>query len=124
MTEKERHGMTKTFSPEYIEQAHKATIHHENEILDSTLCTCFYCGHQFDPRTEVDLEWLDETSKKGKTFACPMCHIDCIIGDASNFPITDPQFILACTEAWFGGYSRISDGKPVEKVQMRHIEVD
>src|SRR5690554_556704 len=116
--------MKKIYTPEYIEQAHKATIHHESEMLNSTHCSCFYCGYQFDPRTEADLAWLDETSEKGKTLTCPMCHIDCIIGNASNFPITDPQFILACTESWFAGYSRISDGRPIEKTQLIHIEVD
>ena len=116
--------MERTYSPDFIKQAHKATIFHEKDILASSVCTCFYCGYQFDPHKEEDLEWLDETNPKGKTLVCPMCGIDCIVGDASGFPVTDDDFIKACTEAWFGGYSRISDGKPVEKVEMIPIEID
>lgn len=117
--------MSKTYSPEYIEQAHKATIHHERDILNSSVCTCFYCGYQFDPHNEKEeIEWWDEESPKGKTIVCPMCLIDCVVGNASGFPVTDHDFIMACTEAWFGGISRISDGKPVERANRPTIIVD
>ncbi len=53
-----------------------------------------------------------------------MCGIDCIVGDASGFPITDTDFIMACTEEWFKGYSRISESKPIEKNTPILIEVD
>lgn len=115
--------MERTYPPEFIKKAHKATIHHEKDILDSTVCTCFYCGYRFDPHKEEELEWLDENSPKGKTLVCPMCSIDCIIGDASGFPVTDTEFINGCTVAWFGGISRISDGKPIEKANLITIEV-
>lgn len=116
--------MGKTFSPELIKQAHKATIYHEKQIRDSKVCTCFYCGYQFDPQIEEELDWIDEGPNKERTLRCPMCMIDCVIGDASGFPITDDDFIFTCTENWFGGISRISDGLPVEKVKYIGIEVD
>ncbi len=116
--------MKPTISPNEIAAAHRATIYHEEQITKSTICTCFYCGYQFDPRTEDDLDWTDEHSTQGRTLLCPLCHVDCILGDASGFPVTDPAFINACTEAWFDGYSRISDGKPVEKVRIIPIEVE
>jgi hypothetical protein len=115
--------LKKKFSAETIEAAHKATIFHEKDIMASSVCTCFYCGYQFDPHKEKDLEWWDETNPKGRTLACPMCGIDCIVGDASGFPVTDQDFIMACTEEWFGGYSRFSDGKPVEKAKPIPIEI-
>lgn len=117
--------MRKEFTPEYVALAHKATIFHEREVLASSICTCFYCGHQFDLNKEEDPYWLDENNPKGKTLTCPMCCIDCIIGSASGFPVTDPDFIMVCTEAWFGGISRISDGLPVAKIrEWNFIEVD
>ena len=116
--------MKREYAPELIEQAHKATIFHEKDILASSVCTCFYCGYQFDPHKEEDLEWLDETNPKGRTLVCPMCGIDCIVGDASGFPITDDAFINSCTEAWFGGYSRISEGMPIGKITIIPIEVE
>jgi hypothetical protein len=116
--------MEKTYSPEFIKKAHKATIFHEKDILASSVCTRFYCGYQFDPHKEEDLEWWDETNPKGKTLVCPTCGIDCIIGSGSGFPVTDDSFINACTEAWFGGYSRISDGLPIEQVELIPLEVE
>lgn len=116
--------MERSYSPEFLEKAHKATIYHEKDIQNSSVCTCFYCSHQFDPHKEKALEWLDETNPKGRTLVCPMCGIDCIVGDASGFPVTDDDFIIACTEAWFGGYSRISERMPVEKVELIPIEVN
>ena len=116
--------MSDKYTEEYINTAHKATIFHEKDILQSTHCTCFYCGYQFNPTTEANLCWMDENSPKGKTLVCPMCGIDCIIGDASGFPITDANFINACTEEWFGGISGISDGKPVEQLEWVPIEVE
>ncbi|MFA5448534.1 MAG: hypothetical protein WC233_09700 [Sphaerochaeta sp.] len=116
--------MKNPYSEALIKRAHKATIFHEREILNSAICTCFYCGHQFNPQHEEHLDWTDEEHPKGKTLLCPMCHVDCVIGNASGFPITKEDFIIACTEAWFGGYSRISDGLPIEKVELIEIEVD
>jgi len=116
--------MSDTYSTEIIETAHKFTIFNVKDILASTVCMCFYCGYQFNPHTEPHLFWMDEHNPKGKTLACPMCGIDCILGDASGYPIADPAFILACTEEWFGGISRISDGKPVERIIRMPIEVD
>lgn len=59
--------MSPSYSTEFIDQAHKATIFHEQEILANHHCTCFYCGYQFDPQTEPDLQWWDETNPKGRT---------------------------------------------------------
>ncbi|MDT4761635.1 hypothetical protein [Sphaerochaeta sp. PS] len=116
--------MGKSYSVTFIKAAHKATIFHEKEVLASSSCTCFYCGHQFDPQQEEHLYWTDLSHPQSKTLVCPMCGIDCIIGSASGFPITDPEFIMACTEQWFGGISRISDGLAVEKVRQWHITVE
>ena len=116
--------MSNKFSAEYIDKAHKATIYNEKDIMDSTICKCFYCGYQFNPHEEKDLVWWDENSPKGKTLGCPKCGIDVVIGEASGFPVTDKKFILACTEEWFNGISRISDGLPVEEVVSVRIEVE
>jgi hypothetical protein len=116
--------MKRRYPPEFIEKAHKATIFHEKDFLVSSVCTCFFSGHQSNPHKEKDLEWWDVHSTKGKTLVYPMCGIDCIVGDAPGFPVTDPDFIMACTEEWFGGYSKISDGIPIGKVTPILIEVD
>ena len=73
--------MSETYSTEIIETAPKSTISHVKDKLASTVCTCFYCGYQFNPHTEPNLEWMDEDNPKGKTLACTMCGIDCILSD-------------------------------------------
>lgn len=104
------------YSDELIKKAHQATFANEKQIMESDSCTCFYCGHTFNPRIEQKLSWIEERPPLDKTLQCPMCGIDCMIGSASGFPIHDESFLTQCTEAWFNGISRISDGKPVEKV--------
>lgn len=109
-------GKHMSYSDELIKKAHQATFANEKQIMESDRCTCFYCGHTFNPRIEQKLSWIEERPPLDKTLQCPMCGIDCMIGSASGFPIHDESFITQCTEAWFNGISRISDGKPVEKV--------
>ncbi|ADY12556.1 hypothetical protein [Sphaerochaeta globosa] len=104
------------YSDATIKEAHRATFANERRILASDSCTCFYCGHTFNPQTEKKLYWIEERPPRDKTLRCPMCGIDCLLGSASGFPIHDPEFLLKCTEAWFNGISRISDGKPIERV--------
>lgn len=53
-----------------------------------------------------------------------MCGIDAVLGDASGFPINDGEFVLACSETWFNGISKISEGLPIIKERMIKIEVD
>jgi hypothetical protein len=109
-------GKHMIYSDELIKKAHQATFANEKQIMESDSCTCFYCGHTFNPRIEQKLSWIEERPPLDKTLQCPMCGIDCMIGSASGFPIHDESFLTQCTEAWFNGISRISDGKPVEKV--------
>lgn len=116
--------MESKYSTESIKKAYSFTFCNEESILGSKVCTCFYCGHQFDPSKEEDLDWIEEPNGKDRTLMCPACLCDCIVGDASGFPVTDHDFIQACTEEWFGGQSRISAGFPVEKKKPVTIIVD
>jgi hypothetical protein len=114
------------YSEECLSAAHKHTIHHRDEILRSTTCTCFYCGYQFDPRHETEpLAWTDTNPEKhpAPTLLCPMCGIDCVIGDASGYPVSDPEFVRAFTRRWFNGYSRIDDDLPPEKLTWTSVVV-
>lgn len=116
--------MSKIYSPAYIKKAHRATIYNEQQVLSSTLCTCFYCGTQFNPQEEEYLPWTDGKGGKPHTLLCPYCGIDAVIGDNSPFPIDELEFICACSEVWFGGYSRISAGTPLYRRPPILIEVD
>ena len=124
MTERTEPFVSSRFSSDYIRKAHEATFANESAIVHSERCTCFYCGHSFDPSQEEKLHWIEEKPPRERTLRCPMCAIDCVIGSSSSFPIEDPEFILACSEAWFGGISRISDGKPVEKLRYVDLILD
>ncbi len=112
--------MPENYSPAFIEKAHRATIYNRETILKSSLCTCFYCGSQVNPQEEEYLPWTD---KGDLTLLCPYCGIDAVIGDKSGFPINRLEFIYACSNLWFGGYSRITDGTPINRRPPSLIEV-
>lgn len=116
--------MSSKFTEDYFKQAHTHTMFNETEARQSSVCTCFYCGYQFAPHTAKQEDVWEEAEDKDNTLACPMCGIDAVIGDASGFPVTDPEFIQGCTEYFFDGYSRISSGMKPEKVQWIGIEVE
>ena len=115
------------YSIEYLKAAHKHTIFHAPEIAASSVCCCYYCGFQFDPHdTSLEFEFWDTEDLRGRepTITCPMCGIDCVIGDASGYPVTDPAFIQAMTEYAFNGYSRIDKGLRPGEGGMIRIEVE
>ena len=70
-----------------IKLAHKHSSSHSQEIEKSRLCGRFYCLAVFAP-SEIE-EWCDD----GNTAICPKCSVDSVIGDASTFHITSPEFL-------------------------------
>jgi hypothetical protein len=78
-----------------LEAAHKRSIFHKDEILNSNLCGCFYCLTTFHPNQII--EWVDED----KTALCPNCGIDSVISDKSGFLINDDIFLKEMHERWF-----------------------
>lgn len=76
--------------------AHKHCAHHEDEIVRSTVCGCFYCLGVF-PSSEIE-DWLDD---EPRTALCPRCGIDSVIGDAAPFPISEKDFLGAMNVYWF-----------------------
>lgn len=87
------------YSIDIIHSAHKHSISHQDEIMKSELCGCFYCLSNFNPATIV--EWIEEENNKGKTALCPKCGIDSVIGDLSGFPIADIEFLKEMNHSWF-----------------------
>ena len=89
-------GMT---SLERVKAAHKRSIMHRREILDSRFCGCFYCLFIFEP-TNLDL-WTDKNEAGvGQTALCPKCSIDSVIGDKSGYPI-NIDFLRSMQNHWF-----------------------
>jgi hypothetical protein len=87
--------------PENIREAHKHSSNHRAEILQSTLCGCFYCGQIFPP-TQI-AEWVDQPEgedEPGTTALCPFCSIDSVIGDRSGFTPT-AEFLQEMRSYWF-----------------------
>jgi hypothetical protein len=82
-----------------LEDAHKHSIFHVNEIIESTFCGCFYCLSIFKPIEIV--EWTDEGDSRGKTALCPKCGVDSVIGDKSGFAVIDEIFLKEMNARWF-----------------------
>lgn len=83
-------------------EAHKHSSHNEEELWNSIMCGCFYCQKVFAP-LEVK-EWIDERKGTGlnlRTAICPHCGIDSVLGDASGYPVVDPEFLFEMNYHWF-----------------------
>jgi len=90
----------KKYSIEYLKSAHKHSIFHKKEIIESRLCGCFNCLRTFQP--DEIFNWCDEDNPKGFTAMCPFCYVDSVIGSKSGFPVDDPDFLEEMQRHWFG----------------------
>lgn len=87
--------------PSDIQAAHAHCKRNRVELLDSTVCGCFYCLAIFAPDEISD--WLEDgfgISDAGVTALCPHCGIDSVIGDRSGFPVTE-EFLRTMHAHWF-----------------------
>jgi len=83
-----------------LEEAHKYSSKHREEILNSEICGCFYCEAIFNP-SEIE-EWVDEDKNNiGQTALCLKCGIDSVIGEKSGFPVNEKEFLEEMYKYWF-----------------------
>ena len=87
-----------SMSPLTVIRAHRRSSRHRTEILQSSICGCFFCLERFRP-SEIE-EWLDTE----ETALCPKCGIDSVIGSESGYPIS-PEFLGRMRRYWFRGIS-------------------
>lgn len=78
----------------YFEDTHRFSSRNRNGLKKDTICGCFYCLKIFNP--EEIIEWLDDEN----TAVCPYCGIDSIIGESSEFKITN-MFLSEMHKRWF-----------------------
>ena len=72
-----------------FDKVHDQCGWHEEAILNSQNCGCFYCLSIFKPNDIV--EWIDEPEDcprgPGKTAVCPNCGIDAVLPDTINYDL-------------------------------------
>lgn len=73
-----------------LNKVHSECGWHEDAILKSKVCGCFYCLSIFTPG-EIE-EWIEEPEDcprgPGKTAICPRCGIDSVLPDTIEHEIT------------------------------------
>ena len=116
------------YSDEYVETARKQTMYNRPAIEKSTNCACMYCGHIFPAADilnapEPNGYWTIERNGI-QTALCPSCKIDTILSDGMGYPVTDLNFIAACTHNWYNGYSPLEDVGFVKPIKYVGIVVD
>jgi hypothetical protein len=79
--------------------AHRHSIRHRQELLESQTCGCFYCLSVFVPSEIV--KWTDQNEGVGQTAICPRCGIDSVIGSSSGYTISK-EFLSRMRAHWFG----------------------
>jgi hypothetical protein len=85
-----------SFDRDLLDAAHQHSSNHREEVERSAVCGCFYCRETFGP-AEIE-EWLAD---EDGTALCPRCAVDSVLGSASGYPVTDPEFLGAMHERWF-----------------------
>lgn len=105
--------MANIFDDSFLTEAHKVCKHHRGQVENSKQCGCFHCVAVFAP--SLIKRWVFKTKKSGRaadatpdTALCPMCDIDAVIGDASDLPIDDLDFLAAMKKKWFGTPGRFN----------------
>ena len=96
VTSKRMTNIPSKYSKEFILNSHLKSSSHKEEILNGSLCGCFYCEQTFLP--EEIIEWIEEP-KGGETAICPKCGIDSVL--SSELPITDKTFLEKMNKYWF-----------------------
>ena len=93
-----------TWSAAQIRAAWTHLRDNRDEVLESENCVCVECGHRF--KSSEIAEWLNPTEGTAftvdpeptapqSTAFCPNCHMDYVLGDASDLPIHDEHFLKA-----------------------------
>jgi len=85
------------YSEDFLENAHKGSSLHKEEILSYEICGCFYCEQLYSPKEIVD--WIEENYADGETAICPKCDIDSVL--SQKYPIEDKEFLNAMNIKWF-----------------------
>jgi uncharacterized CHY-type Zn-finger protein len=74
---------------------HKHSFKNYKELSKSNIIGCFYCFHKFE-FAQIK-EWVDN----GQTGLCPNCNTDSLVGNISNYPIYDKDFLKEMFNIWF-----------------------
>ena len=64
-------------------------MNNRSDVERSSHSGCFHCGKTF-PSSEVA-----QHTDAGKTCICPKCGQDCVLGEASGFPINEKSLLDA-----------------------------
>jgi hypothetical protein len=85
-----------------LQRIHELSVRHEEAVLRSTRCGCFYCLSIF-ASVEV-AEWVDEPPDSprgaGKTANCPRCGIDAVLPDGDQVEVT-AELLTAMNHRYF-----------------------
>lgn len=89
--------------------AHKHSIRHYDELINSEICGCFFCEKIYSP-VEITY-WFEEEG----TAVCPYCCIDSVIGSGSGYSIT-PDLLARMRSYWFGDVPKYSS--PITYIEI------
>jgi len=82
-----------------LKAAHQFCIINQESVKNSALCGCFHCLKMYSPDTLTDADLITEANGL-KTYVCPHCGIDSVLGDQCKYPIT-LEFLTAMKVYFF-----------------------
>ena len=72
-----------------LNEIHNHCGWHEKEIINSKQCACFHCLSFYPP--DSIREWITESPDSrpgpGKTAICPVCGIDSVLPESSEYEL-------------------------------------
>lgn len=81
-----------------IVSAHRFCTNNKPALQKDKICGCFYCLKIYSP-AEIS-EYIEAGSDGQGTALCPYCGIDSVIGESSDFPMTE-DFLRKMKQYWF-----------------------
>lgn len=89
----------KVWTTAELKTAHQFCIINQDLVKKSALCGCFHCLKMYSPDTLTDADLITEANGL-KTYVCPHCGIDSVLGDQCEYPIT-LEFLTAMKVHFF-----------------------
>lgn len=78
-----------------------SSLNNRKQLQGSSRCGCYYCEKIYEPSKIKS--WVD---KLGETAICPFCHIDSVIAETKDLPLTK-EFLQEAHKYWFNITARI-----------------
>jgi len=99
-----------------FKKPHDACTFNQFYVFNSVMCGCFYCHEIYSAKAVVTFVRTKEGMPK--TAVCPRCKVDCVLPDASGYPV-EKSFIQIQGGYWFQNINKNIVGQDYWLTQLK-----